>query len=163
MGLQLGEIQRPHPVRGERGEYRQDAQDEARVADPVDHEGLASVVGELRVVVPERNQKVGAQAHALPTDEHQQQVVGQHQHQHREREQVHVSEVARVVLVMGHVADGVEMDHRADAADDERHHGGERVEAQGDFGMEPARGDPRPQRHFERRAGRHREQPRETP
>ena len=107
MRLQVGEVQRPHAMRGERGENRQDAQDEAGVADPVDHESLAPVVGELRVVVPERDQQVRAQAHALPTDEHQQQIVGQHQDEHREREQVEVGEVARVVLVVGHVADGV--------------------------------------------------------
>ena len=55
------------------------------------------------------------------------------------------------------------MDHRADAADDKRHHGRERVEAERDRGMELARDYPRPQRHFERRARGHRREPHETP
>ena len=49
-------------------------------------------VGQL--LVPEADQRVGAEADAFPADEHQQQVVAQHQRQHREGEEVQVGEEA---------------------------------------------------------------------
>ena len=69
--------------------------------------------GGRRPLEPERDEEVGAGAHALPAQEGEQEVVGQHQHQHREGEQVQVDEELRVPLVAVHVADGVEVDQGA--------------------------------------------------
>ena len=45
---------------------------------------------------PEADQQVRGEADALPADEHEQEVVGQHQHQHEEHEEVQVGEEAPV-------------------------------------------------------------------
>ena len=47
-----------------------------------------------QLLVPEADQALGAEADALPADEHQQQAVAEHQRQHREGEQVQVGEEA---------------------------------------------------------------------
>ena len=78
--------------------------------------------GLLRVLEPEADQQVRGQADALPADEQHQQRAAEHQQQHEEQEQVQVGEEARVALVVVHVAGRVDVDQRADAGDDQRHH-----------------------------------------
>ena len=96
--------------------------------------------------VPEADQEIGADADALPTDEHDEQVVAQHQHQHREREKVQIQEEALkapiVAVVVVHVADRVEMNQEADAADDKRHHRRERIEEERELRVKRIRADP---------------------
>ena len=75
--------------RAERANARHEhAEQEGEVADAVDDERLASGVGAAhpvrveRPVVVEADQQVGAEADALPADEHDQQVVAEDEHQH---------------------------------------------------------------------------------
>ena len=68
--------------------------------------------------------RVGAQPHALPADEDHGQVGPQDQDEHGEGEQVEVGEEPGVALLLGHIADGEDVDEQADARDDQGHHGG---------------------------------------
>ena len=76
------------------------------------------------VLEPEADQQVRREPDAFPADEQDEQRPAQHQQQHEEQEQVEVGEVARVARVVLHVADRVDVDQRADAGDDQRHHRG---------------------------------------
>jgi predicted small lipoprotein YifL len=91
------------------------AMQQTEVADAVHHERLLAGCGRRRLVLPEADQQVGGQTHALPPDEQHQVVVGQHQDQHRRDEQVQVGEEAATTIVVSHVADRVDVDQRADA------------------------------------------------
>ena len=142
MVLDLAEDDAAVPVRVEAPEEQEDAEDEAEVADAVDDEGLVAG-GRVRLLpAPEADQRVRAEPDALPADEHQQQVVAEHQHQHREREEVEVREEAPVRVVLVHVADRVQVDQAADAGDDQDHGAGERVDLEGDVGVQGADVDP---------------------
>ena len=96
-------------------------QHETPVTDPVGDERLLARGGVGLLGEPERDEQVGADAHSLPAQEGEGQVVAQHQDQHREGEQVEVDEELREVAVAVHVADGVEMDERAHAGDEQSH------------------------------------------
>ena len=109
-------------------EDEENAEDESGVADPVDDERFFAGIGRRGLFEPEADQKIGTEPDAFPADEHQDHVRGQDQDEHGEGEEVQVGEIARVSLVMGHVADGIEMDEKADAGDDKNHDGRERVE-----------------------------------
>ena len=74
-----------------------------------------------------------ARPDAFPADEQHEQRPAEHQQQHEEQEQVEVREVARVARVVLHVADRVDVDQRADAGDDQRHHGRQPVEVERDL------------------------------
>src|SRR3546814_2317947 len=74
-----------------------------------------------RPFVPEPDQQVGGEADALPPEEHLHEVVGRHQHQHEEGEQAEIGEEARLVGVVRHVADGVDVHHGGDAGRSEEH------------------------------------------
>ena len=103
-----------------------------------------------RVPVPEADEQVRGQAHALPADEQQQVGVGEHEQQHRGDEEVEVGEEAPLVGVVLHVADRVHVDERPDEGDqhDEAHR--QRVDEQADVELEGARRDPVPQREVHR-------------
>ena len=109
-------------------EDQEDGEQEADVADPVVDEGLLAGRGGRLALEPEGHQPVGADAHALPAHEGEQQVVRQHQEQHGEDEQVQVDEELRVVPVALHVPDGVQVDERADAGDEHAHRHRQRVD-----------------------------------
>ena len=107
--------------RAEVGEQKEDANEEAEVADAVDDEGfLAGGDGGVALEV-EADEQIGGETDALPADEHHEDVAGEDQDGHEEEEEVEVAEVARVALFVGHVADGVDVDEEADAGDDEEH------------------------------------------
>src|SRR5208337_3756804 len=60
----------------------EDAQQEAEIADAVDHEGLFARVAGRAALIPKADQEVGAEPYAFPTHEHQQEVIGAHQDEH---------------------------------------------------------------------------------
>ena len=80
--------------------------------------------------VPEPDEQVAAEPHALPAQVEQQQVVGQHQDQHGADEQVHVGEEAAVAFLVAHVLGGVEVDEEADEGDHQHHDQGQGVEVE---------------------------------
>ena len=103
-----------------------------------------------RIGVPEADEQVAAEAHALPPDEGEDERVAEDEGEHRRDEEVQVREEpgeARVVLVR-HVRGRVDVDERADAGDDHDHRRGEPVhdEAPGDRdeGAAVPAGDPEP-------------------
>ena len=133
-----------HRVEHQEGAH--DAQREAEIADPVDHERLDRGGVGRGPVEPESDQQIGAQPDALPAEEQLDEIVGRHQHQHAEGEEIEIAEEARDRLVVVHVADGVDVDHRRDDVDHHQHDGGQLVDAQRPVGLEAAGLDPAEQR-----------------
>ena len=114
------------------GQHQHDRHRHAQVTDPVDHEGLLGRRRRGRLVLPEADQQVRGQADALPADEQHQVVVGEHQQQHRGDEQVEEPEEAAPPLVVGHVADRVDVDQAADAGDQQHEQDRQLVDQQPD-------------------------------
>ena len=73
--------------RAEHQKGAEDAEHEAQIPDPVDHERLNRGGVGARLAKPETDQQIAGEAHALPAEEHLDQIVGGHQHQHRKGEQ----------------------------------------------------------------------------
>ena len=116
--------------RGEGRKYQQDADGEAHVADARDDERFFARVGRRFLQEPEADQQVAAQAHAFPSDEHHDQVRGQHQRQHEEHEQIQVAEEAVVAAFVRHVAGRIDVDQHADEGNHQQHHHGKLVHLQ---------------------------------
>ncbi len=76
--------------RAEVGEQQKQADQEAEVANAVDDEGLLAGVGCGCLLELEADQQVRREAHAFPTDKHQQGIAGEHEHRHEEQEEVQV-------------------------------------------------------------------------
>ena len=89
----------------------------AHVTNPVDHKRLLGSGRGHRLVLPEADQQVRRKANALPANEEHQVVVSQDEQQHRGDEKVEESKEAAPAVVVGHVADGIDMDQAADAGD----------------------------------------------
>ena len=129
--MRAGQGEHPRIVRrAECVEDQKDTQDEAEVADAIDHEGLlAGVCGEVLFVI-EADEQVRAETHALPPDEHDDVVRAEHQQQHHEHEEIQVREEARVARLMGHVARGVDVNEESDPRYDHQHGRRERIDAE---------------------------------
>ncbi|MNE19684.1 hypothetical protein D3C80_1127740 [compost metagenome] len=169
---QLGELDRAeHPEDGHHAEQ------EAEVADAVDHEGLDGGGRGGVLLVPEADQQIRRQTHAFPAEEHLQEVGGRHQRQHHEGEQRQVGEEARTAVVLSHVAPGIEVNQRRHRRHHDQHGGRHGVHADRPVrlevadvdegrdvdgeGFEPAPGplaehDPRDRAREEQQAGRDR-------
>src|ERR1051325_10138631 len=118
-----------HELHGtQNAKHQQHAQDEPGVTYTVDDKSLFSGVARRLLVEIKTDQQVAAQAHALPADEQQSVIIGQHQHQHEEHKKIQVAKEPVVAVVMRHVADGVHVNQKADAGNDEDHHGTQGVE-----------------------------------
>ena len=119
-----------HRAEIERSEVLDDVehrQRESEIADAVHDERLVAGVGGELLIEVEADQQIAAQSHAFPADEQHQVIGRQHQRQHEEHEEVQVGEEAVIAAFMRHVADGVNVDERADAGDHQQHDGGELV------------------------------------
>ena len=119
------------------------AEQEAGIADAVGDEGLLAGAGLVRILEPEADQQVGGEPHAFPADEQDEQRPAEHEQQHEEQEQVQIGEVAGVARVVLHVADRVDVDQRAHAGHDQRHHRAQAVEIEGDLERAAADDGPR--------------------
>ena len=139
----LAVVQRAEGEEGEEHRHH-----EAEVTDAVGDEGLLAGAGVGVLLEPERDQQVGARAHALPAEEGEDEVVAQHQHQHREDEEVQVGEEPREAAVAVHVPDRVQVDQRADAGDEQDHRHRQRIEQEPDVDREVAGRDPGEQREL---------------
>ena len=136
-GVDGGELRAPDV-----GQDEQDADDEGRVADPVDDEGFHARFRGRGPLEPEADQEVGTETDALPADEHQDDARGHDQDEHEEHEQVEEGEIPGIGLVPGHVGGGIDVDEEADAGDDEGHDRRELVEEERDRRGEGTAGDP---------------------
>ena len=123
-------------------QYKQ-PQQKAGVPDPVDNKRLLAGAGLLIVGVPEADQQVGAQPHPFPTDKQQQQVLGHDQHQHGGGKQVEIGKIARHVRILGHVADRVDVDQKADPGNDQDHDRGQGIDPQGKVDVQLSGRNPR--------------------
>src|SRR5688500_15497263 len=136
MLLQLGKLQRPDPLAAQLRDQQKNSQDKAKVADAVDDEGLVAGDGVVGILVPKADQKIGAEADALPADEQQQQVVGHDQHEHEEDKEIQIDEKTRHPFVVPHISDGIDVDEKADARDNQQHDRSQRIDLQGEIYLE---------------------------
>ena len=111
--------QRPHLIgevleveRPERRPQQRHPEDERKVADAVDDERLLAGVGRGLLGIPESDEEIRAEAHALPTDEEHRERRAEDEDEHERREQVQVREVPRVFAVglLVHVRGRVDVD-----------------------------------------------------
>src|SRR5246127_4129947 len=142
MFLQLHEVQRPNPLAAELRNDKENSQRKTKVADAVDDERFVSGNNVERLFIPKAYEQIRTQPHALPTDKERQQVVRHHQDQHEENKQIEVDEKARHPLIVGHIAEGIDVDEKADAGDDQQHHRAEVVDLKGKLYLERAGLDP---------------------
>ena len=122
--------------RADGAEDQEHGDHEPEVADAVGDERLLARRRRRGPVEPEGDEEVGAGAHALPAQEGEQEVVRHHQHEHGEGEQVQVDEELGELLVAVHVADGVEVDERAHAGDEQGHGDRQGVDQEGHVDVE---------------------------
>ncbi len=130
------------PAAAEGPEQAEEADQEAKIADAVGDEGLHARRGVFQILVPEGDQQVGAEADALPANEHEDEIIRQHQGEHGEHEEVHIGKEAPVALILVHIADAVDVDQGADEGDHQGHGAGEGVEQKGHRHVKIARADP---------------------
>ena len=140
-------------------EQAKDTKGKAEVTHTVDDKRLdrCGVGGRLAVV--EANQKVGRNAHAFPAKEHLDQVVGGDQHQHGEGKERQIRKEARAirravfeVVVMRHVAKGIQVHERGDRRDHDQHRRGQTVQTDRPVGRKRAGFDPAQHRDVARDA-----------
>ncbi len=124
-------------------EYGEDPERKAEIADPVDDESLHGRRVGLRLVVPEADQQIAREADTLPAEEQLYQIVRRHQHQHGEGEQRQIAEKARPVRILGHIADGIEMDEGRNRGHHHQHHRRQGIDPQRPIDLEIARDDER--------------------
>ena len=110
------------------GKEQKKADGHRRIADAGDDEGLACRTPIGRVFVPEADEQVAAETHALPAQVEKEQVVGQHQDQHEADEEVHVGEEPAVALIVAHELGRIEVDEKADPGDDQDHDQGKGIQ-----------------------------------
>ena len=77
--------------------------------------------------MPERNKEVRTRSHAFPPEEGNEQVLAKHQHQHGEDEKVQVDEKLRKLRIAMHITDGIQMDQRANAGNEQCHGDGQLI------------------------------------
>ena len=142
-GGELGDLVERRGAEGD--EDQADAEREPDVTDAVDHERLLGRGRCGRLVLPEPDQQVRRQAHALPAEEDADVVVGEHQDQHRDDEEVQVAEEPAPALVVLHVADRVDVDQPADPGDQQQEQRRERVVEQPELDLPVTGAEPGPQ------------------
>ena len=94
----------------ESDETAEDTKSKTEVTHAIDDERLHGGCICRVARVPEADQKVRSQANAFPAEEHLDEVVGRHQHQHGEGEQREIGKKTRLMLVVAHVAERIDVD-----------------------------------------------------
>ncbi len=125
------------------------AEHEADIAEHVDQERLEPGARRRCAPVPERDQQVRGGADERPADDQQHEVPGEHEQEHREHEVVEVREVPADPDVALHVRDRVQVDHRRDAGDDQRHEHRQRIDVDRELRVDSRGDDVVPQRRAE--------------
>ena len=115
---------------------------ETKIANAVDDECLLARGGRGVALEVETDQQVGGEADAFPAHEHEQHIARQDQDRHEEEEQVEEAEIPRVALFMSHVADGINVDEKTDAGDDQQHDQRKWIEEKAEIDVQAADGDP---------------------
>lgn len=123
-------------------EQQEEADRKRGVPDPGDDEGLLGGEAVLPIPMPESDQQVRAEAHALPAEIEREQAVAQDQNEHGAHEQVQVAEEEAVVGIPAHGLEGIEVDEKADEGDRHQHHQGKLIQVQAQRNTERTHLDP---------------------
>ena len=137
-------------------EHQEAGDEETEVTDAVGDEGFLGGIGirprrsrERIHLIPEADQQEGAKPHAFPADEEHHVRVAADEDHHGRDEQIEENKEARKASffmleahILVHVSDGVDVDKRANARDNQHHRGRERVNAEGPIDLECADMDP---------------------
>ena len=105
--LYFRKVHSPHPLRSQADKKEKYAHEETEITHPVDNEGLFPGSGSRILFIPEPDQKIGAESHAFPSHEHQEDVVPRNQKEHHEDEEVEVNEKSLKARIVLHVTDRV--------------------------------------------------------
>ena len=121
-----------HPIQTE------DPQQEAEIANAVDDKGLHRRRTCAWLAEIEANQKIGGDPYPFPPEEELQQVIRGHQHQHGKGEERQIGKEPRAIafafaeiVVMRHVAKGIQMHERRDRGDHNQHNRRQAINANG--------------------------------
>jgi hypothetical protein len=115
-----------------------------RVPDARHDEGLLSRGAVGWIGVPEPDEQVAAEAHPLPPQVKEQQIIGQHEREHGGHEEVHVGKEAAVALLVAHELRGIDVDQQAHDRHHQRHEQRQPVQVQPDPRLEARDGHPPP-------------------
>ena len=160
-GLGLGHLGHlfehlPELQRTEEPEHQEHGQQKARIAHPVDHEGLHGRPGVRGAgstqdvhLVPEADEQEGAQTDAFPAHEQGQVTVPGHQNHHHGDKEVEIREEAGITTgvtliahVVVHVGDRVNVNEGTHARDHQHHGHGQGVDLLGPGDAQLADGNP---------------------
>ena len=133
--------------RAERRDHEHHRGEQADVAHAVHDEGLLACGRVSGNLVPEGDEEVGGEPHALPADEHHRVGVAEDEQQHRGDEQVEIGEETGLGRVVFHVPDGVDVDEGSDEGHQHEEGDGQRIDPQGEIDGEVARRKPPVQPH----------------
>src|ERR1700733_6229920 len=110
------------------GDHQEQGEQKAEVAYAIENERLHACRGGRWALVVKTYEQIRREPDTLPADKHEQEVLRQHQRQHEEHEEVEISKEAPVAVFLCHVADGVDMDHKAHAGNHQKHDEGQGIE-----------------------------------
>jgi len=114
-------------------EEQQNSQEKKNVANPVDDKGFAGRYGICVVLIPKAYEEIRAEPHSLPTDVQEDEVIGHDQQQHEKDKKIEIGEIAGHALVVAHVSEGIDVNQKADARDDEEHDRRQDIDSKGKF------------------------------
>ena len=115
---------------------------ETKIANAIDDKSLLARRGRGVSLEIETDQQVRGEADAFPANEHEQHVARQDQDSHKKEEQIKEAEIPRVALFMSHIADGINVDEKTDAGNDQQHHQRKWIEEKAEIDMQSADRDP---------------------
>ena len=133
---------------------RKDTQCETKVPNAVNDECLDRSRRCRRFGIPETNQKIGSKPHPFPAEEQLDQVICCDQHQHGKGKQRQIRHETRLVWIVRHVPDGIDMNHRGNTGHNDQHDTGQRIKAQRPWSDEVTRRNPGKQRQRNRVAAK---------
>ena len=100
----------------------QDPEHESEVADAVGEKRFLGGLGRSVAFEPVPDEHVGSEADELPKNKKHDEIVREHNAEHGKHEEGKRSEVARLAFVAAHVAERINVNQRANACDEDKHH-----------------------------------------
>ena len=94
--------------------HQQNSEQEPKVANTVDEEGLRGCRACGGPLIPMANEQIRAQPHGFPKHKQLEEVIGHHEHEHRKREERNVPKKPGVSWITMHIADRVHMNESTD-------------------------------------------------